>query len=136
MSRTGRPPTLDGGMCDLPNLWRPPKKRKKRKARREQKYRQGGRVKDATTVTGDPRADTRVRCYCLRCIPDTVLATSRILVTTSGQQSLTRVCRWATHVSEQDLETTEGEGVDFLAELLALAGWSQVNDKETEKDLS
>ena len=38
-----------------------------------------------------------------------------------------------THVSEKDLETTEGKGVDFLAELLELEGWSQVNDKETEK---
>ena len=27
-----------------------------------------------------------------------------------------------THVSEQELETTEGEGVDFLAELLELVG--------------
>ena len=41
-----------------------------------------------------------------------------------------------THVSEQELETTEGEGVDFLAELLELTGWTQVNDNETEKDLS
>ena len=41
-----------------------------------------------------------------------------------------------THVSEKDLETTEGKGVDFLAELLELEGWSQVNDKETEKELS
>ena len=30
-----------------------------------------------------------------------------------------------THVHEQDLETTEGEGVDFLAELLELSGWTQ-----------
>ena len=35
-----------------------------------------------------------------------------------------------------DLETTEGEGVDLLAQLLDLTGWSQVHDKETEKDLS
>ncbi len=41
-----------------------------------------------------------------------------------------------THVSEQDLETTEGEGVDLLDKHLDLVGWSQVNDKETEKDLS
>ena len=39
-------------------------------------------------------------------------------------------------MSEKDLERTEGEGVDFLAELLELVGWSQVNDKETEEDLS
>ena len=39
-----------------------------------------------------------------------------------------------THVSEEDLETTEGEGVDFLAELLDLEGWTQVNEEETEKD--
>ncbi len=34
------------------------------------------------------------------------------------------------------VETTEGEGVDLLAELLELEGWSQVIDDETEKDLS
>ena len=38
-------------------------------------------------------------------------------------------------MSEQELETTEGEGVDLLAELLDLVGWTQFND-ETEKDLS
>jgi hypothetical protein len=27
-----------------------------------------------------------------------------------------------THVCEEDLETTEGEGVDFLSELLELVG--------------
>jgi hypothetical protein len=37
---------------------------------------------------------------------------------------------------EEDLETTEGEGVDFPSELLELSGWTQVNDVETEKDLS
>ena len=42
----------------------------------------------------------------------------------------------ATHVREEDLETTEGEGVDFLDELLELTGWGQVDDEETEKDLS
>ena len=41
-----------------------------------------------------------------------------------------------THVCEEDLETTEGEGVDLLSQLLELVGWPQVNDKETEKDLS
>ena len=41
-----------------------------------------------------------------------------------------------THVSEEDLETTEGEGVDLLVELLELEGWGQVNDDEMEKDLS
>jgi len=35
---------------------------------------------------------------------------------------------------EEDLETTEGEGVDFPSELLELSGWTQVNDEETEKD--
>jgi hypothetical protein len=39
-------------------------------------------------------------------------------------------------VSEELLETTEREGVDLLPELVELTGWSQVNDKETEKDLS
>ena len=36
----------------------------------------------------------------------------------------------------QDESVDEREGVDFLAEILELAGWSQVNDEETEKDLS
>ena len=39
-----------------------------------------------------------------------------------------------THVREEELETNESEGVDFLGELLDLVGWSQVNDEETEKD--
>ena len=39
-----------------------------------------------------------------------------------------------THVREEDVETTEGEGVDFLAELLELEGWGQVDDEETETD--
>ena len=39
-------------------------------------------------------------------------------------------------MSEEELETTEGEGVYLLAQHLELVGWSQVNDKETEKDLS
>ena len=37
---------------------------------------------------------------------------------------------------QENLETTEREGVDFLTELLDLVGWSQVNDEETDKDLS
>jgi len=41
-----------------------------------------------------------------------------------------------THVSEEELESTEGQGLDLLAELLDLTGWSQVNDKDTEKALS
>ncbi len=40
-----------------------------------------------------------------------------------------------THVSEEDFETTDREGVDFLSELLELAGWP-LKDEETEKDLS
>ena len=39
-----------------------------------------------------------------------------------------------THVREEDLETNEGECVDFLAELLEMAGWGQVDDEETEED--
>ena len=39
-----------------------------------------------------------------------------------------------THVCEEDLETNEGEGVDFLAELLEMTGWGQVDDEETEED--
>ena len=30
----------------------------------------------------------------------------------------------------------EGESVDLLAQLLELVGWCQVNNKQTEKDLS
>jgi hypothetical protein len=41
-----------------------------------------------------------------------------------------------THVCEEDVETTEGEGVDFLVELLDLSGWTLVDDEETEKDLT
>ncbi len=41
-----------------------------------------------------------------------------------------------THVCEEDLETAEGEGVDFLSELLELVGWGQVDDEETENNLS
>jgi len=39
-----------------------------------------------------------------------------------------------THVCEKDVETTEGEVVDFLSELLDLSGWGQVDDEETETD--
>ena len=54
---------------------------------------------------------------------------------TCGGKALSR--SWITFSSTmEDVETTEGEGVDFLAELLELAGWTQVNDEETEKDLS
>jgi hypothetical protein len=41
-----------------------------------------------------------------------------------------------THVREEDVETTEGEGVDFLGELLELSGWTLVDDDETESELS
>jgi hypothetical protein len=41
-----------------------------------------------------------------------------------------------THVCEEDVETTEGEGVDFLCELLDLSGWTLLDEEETEKDLS
>ena len=34
-----------------------------------------------------------------------------------------------THVSEEELETTEGEGVvDFLTDFLEMEGWTQVKD--------
>jgi hypothetical protein len=55
--------------------------------------------------------------------------------TTQGFQDEREIWE-VTHVREEDLETTEGEGVDFLPELLDLVGWSQVNDEETEKTLS
>jgi hypothetical protein len=38
-------------------------------------------------------------------------------------------------VTEEDLETNEGEEVDLLTTLLDLSGW-EVNDKEKEKELS
>jgi hypothetical protein len=38
-----------------------------------------------------------------------------------------------TRVCEDDLESTEGEGVDFLTELLELEECPQFNDEETEK---
>jgi hypothetical protein len=41
-----------------------------------------------------------------------------------------------THVSDQELQTTEGEGVDFPVELLDLVGLPQVKDNETEKNFS
>jgi hypothetical protein len=40
-----------------------------------------------------------------------------------------------THVREEYVETTEGEGVDFLGELLELSGWTLVDDDETESEL-
>jgi hypothetical protein len=40
-----------------------------------------------------------------------------------------------THVREEDVETTEGEGVDFLCELLDLSGWTLLDDEDSEKDL-
>ncbi len=45
-------------------------------------------------------------------------------------------CSKRPEYNKEDLKTTEGEGVDFLPELLEPAGWPQVNDEETEKDLS
>ncbi len=40
-------------------------------------------------------------------------------------------------VTEEDFETTEGEGADLLPELLELTVWSEVqNDKEKEKELT
>ena len=40
-----------------------------------------------------------------------------------------------THVREEDVERTEGEGVDFLPELLELSGWTLVDDDETDPEL-
>ncbi len=57
------------------------------------------------------------------------------MVDTGGFQDERQIWE-VTHVCEEDLKTTEGEGVDFLAELLELSGWTQVNDEETEQDLS
>jgi hypothetical protein len=38
-------------------------------------------------------------------------------------------------VTEEDLETTEGEDVDLLVRLLELTGWSEVDDKEKGEEL-
>ena len=39
-------------------------------------------------------------------------------------------------MTEEDFETTEGEGVDLLTELLELVGWIEVKEeKEKEKEL-
>jgi hypothetical protein len=46
-----------------------------------------------------------------------------------------RVTRQVDTVREEDVETTEGEGVDFLGELLELSGWTLVDDDETEPEL-
>ena len=48
---------------------------------------------------------------------------------------LDRKRRTDTHVREEDVQTTEGEGVDFLGELLELSGWTLVDDDETEPEL-
>ena len=48
-----------------------------------------------------------------------------------------RVRQEESRITQDDTsETTEGVGVDFLTELLELVGYPQVNDDETEKDLS
>ena len=54
--------------------------------------------------------------------------------TTQGFQDEREIWE-VTHVREEDLETTEGEGVDFLGELLELSGWTLVDDDETEAEL-
>ena len=39
-------------------------------------------------------------------------------------------------MTEEDFETTEGEGADLLPEVLELSGWSEVqDDKEKEKEI-
>ena len=47
-----------------------------------------------------------------------------------------RVTRQVDSVREEDVATTEGEGVDFLGELLELSVWTLVDDDETEPELS
>ena len=42
----------------------------------------------------------------------------------------------STHMTEEDLEKTEGEDVDWMTKHLEPVGWPQVNDKDTEKELS
>jgi hypothetical protein len=38
-----------------------------------------------------------------------------------------------TDVTDQDFQTTEGEGVDSLGRLWEVVDWSEVEDKEKEK---
>ena len=55
---------------------RPPKK-EKRGSRWEPREKEKG-FKDTETLSTGSTSDTGVGCYCLRCIPTTVIATSRI----------------------------------------------------------
>ena len=38
----------------------------------------------------------------------------------------------STHMTEEDLEKTEGEDVDWMTKHLEPVGWPQVNDKDTQ----
>jgi len=63
------------------------------------------------------------------------VSSHRIHVTTEsagGERvvSTTQEIWEVTRVSEEEVDTTEGEGVDFLTDLLELAGCPQVNDEE------
>ncbi len=44
------------------------------------------------------------------------------------------VCRFAC-TGDETARNTEGEGVDFLGELLEVSGWTLVDDDETEPEL-
>ncbi len=57
-----------------------------------------------------------------------VVPTTQVRLTPPGQEQ-------QGNVREEDVETTEGEGVHFLGELLELSGWTLVDDDETEPDL-
>ena len=45
-------------------------------------------MKDTPRVTGDPRPDTGVEFYCLRCIPVTVFGPSRIQQEVRGRREV------------------------------------------------
>jgi hypothetical protein len=84
----------------------------------------------------------------LRWIPATPVGTSRIpkvlnnlwLVCAGGRRNCGRgqggadEHTWVRKSWKRLL--TEGEGVDFLVELLEMTGWPQVNDEQTEEDFS
>ena len=87
-------------------------------------------MKDTETRTTGSTSDTVVGSYCIRCMSDSVLETSRIQQVVNmedledDEEFQDERDIWEdSHVSEEELETTEGEGVDLLVELLELVGW-------------
>jgi hypothetical protein len=128
-------------------LWRPPKKEKKRKGiRNENKtYQRTDRVSilekmtERVLLSRQEEEDRRSRQEVSNItITQDESVDEEDMSDDEGVQDEREIWQ-TTHVSEEELETTEGERVDMLApswQLLELVGWSEVNDKETEKNLS